>query len=231
MNLPDWITVDSANSQLVGMAGSFAASTKAAANAAAQSAIVAFGDTAIATGNLACVSPTPPVTCPDWPNLLWDTATVFSSSDFGGQGTATFSPISTTSDNFSLTGVDTGPNPFNGGCNAFNFGTPATLIYNGAGCDCNLRLEVTSNTNPGFHSDTILVNISWYKTVGMVFVGQLNVDDNTLVPGVYNYPFTIPDATTDQLTIFVQVELDLDPFNTITDPMALAFNGLITNVP
>jgi hypothetical protein len=52
--LPGWITIDKSNSQLVGAAGTYRASSKSQANTAAQSALDGFADAAIADGSLSC---------------------------------------------------------------------------------------------------------------------------------------------------------------------------------
>ena len=54
MTLPSWITLDSANSRLVGAAGQFSGTTQAEANASAQRSLDTFGDAAIADGSLYC---------------------------------------------------------------------------------------------------------------------------------------------------------------------------------
>ncbi len=74
---PTWITLDSNGSQspggvsgLIGAAGVFFGATQAAANAAAQSALNTFGNTAVAAGTLYCTTPAPS----DLLNLVWQTA-------------------------------------------------------------------------------------------------------------------------------------------------------------
>lgn len=53
--LPAWITFDSENSKLIGIAGFFAGTTKAIANATAQAALDAYGEAALTSGDLVCV--------------------------------------------------------------------------------------------------------------------------------------------------------------------------------
>lgn len=53
--LPAWITFDSENSRLVGVAGFFSGVNKATANATAQAALDAYGDAALTSGDLVCV--------------------------------------------------------------------------------------------------------------------------------------------------------------------------------
>lgn len=60
--LPEWITIDTENSRLVGAVGTFTASSQTSANEAAQAAINSFGEYSLMTGNLFCQSsgcPTP----------------------------------------------------------------------------------------------------------------------------------------------------------------------------
>jgi hypothetical protein len=54
--LPEWITLDQMNNQLIGAAGVFGGTTQAAATAAAQAAINTFGNQQTALGNLSCAS-------------------------------------------------------------------------------------------------------------------------------------------------------------------------------
>lgn len=83
MTLPDWITVDAADNQLVGQSGMFPGSTKAEANAAAQDALDAFASAALSSGNLACVPDVIPA-CPDVSTLVWTGLVI----DDNGTGTA-----------------------------------------------------------------------------------------------------------------------------------------------
>lgn len=95
MNLPDWITVDPADNQLVGMPGMFPGATKDAANAAAQDALNAFAAAALASGNLACISPSNP--CSDlFGALTW--ALNYTVEDLGGTASGVCSGV-----NFNLT--------------------------------------------------------------------------------------------------------------------------------
>ena len=55
--LPSWITVDSANGQLVGAAGTFQGFNQIDANQIAQTALNAFGNEAVADATLTCVAP------------------------------------------------------------------------------------------------------------------------------------------------------------------------------
>lgn len=59
--LPAWITVDSANNRLVGAAATFSANTQDQADTNAQNALDAFGDDALADGDLVCEPPTPDI--------------------------------------------------------------------------------------------------------------------------------------------------------------------------
>ena len=52
--LPAWISIDTATSRLVGAAGTFAATTKALANANAQAALNAFANAGVSSGALDC---------------------------------------------------------------------------------------------------------------------------------------------------------------------------------
>jgi hypothetical protein len=56
---PSWITLDSANSRLVGAAGTFTSSSKSAANELAQDALNGYGNQQIGLGTLSCSLPCP----------------------------------------------------------------------------------------------------------------------------------------------------------------------------
>lgn len=66
--LPSWVTVDTANSRLVGSPGTFGGTTQINANATAQSVLNAFANAAITAGTLICFDPT----AFSWNNLVWN---------------------------------------------------------------------------------------------------------------------------------------------------------------
>lgn len=86
--LPSWISIDTANSRLVGAGGSFLGVTLAAANAIAQGALDKFGDAAVAAGDLTCAGGG----VIDWNDLVW----LGTDNSFIGTGAGTISGLGNT---------------------------------------------------------------------------------------------------------------------------------------
>lgn len=208
MTLPAWISVDAPNNQLVGMAGVFSGATKSDANASAQAALVAFGDTAIASGNLECLT-----ACADWSTLTWGTPLVL----VVGSAVASFIPDSIASDSFSSS--SSAPNPL-GGDAALGYNV-ATLSYNGAACNCNLHVDLT---NSGDTTCTCAqINIDWVT-------GTAFNDLYGLATGSYDFPFSLPDTGGSPITVTVTAFTQVPCVGSPIGAVAISFSGQITNV-
>ncbi len=144
--------------------------------------------------------------CPDWNTLLWGVPIIGTL----GASTAFFAPDSLAADGFSANVVSPGVGD---ACAAQNTGQ---LVYGGSGCNCNINIAINRiNSNLGgvavFGSNSgLLLNVNW----------------NTLVTGVYDIPFTLPDTLGVPETISVIVQLQNDNFGTQSNDV----NGVITNI-
>lgn len=128
---PSWISLDEANSRIVGAAGTLPGATQAEANALAQTALNAFGDAAVAAGELVCEG------CP-LDDLVWSVE----STGTGGDGV--ISSSSFVGLNMSVV-LSCG----SGGANFANLTMDATIPYDGAGYTIRISGTVTTFSGGG----------------------------------------------------------------------------------
>lgn len=212
-SLPTWITIDQANSRLVGAAGTFGGDTQNAANQIAQNAINDFGSAAILSGKLHCEGDSD---CPDWDTLTWGDTLI---SAVGG--TASFSP--TVGNQGS--GFIGNANIDNSALSFVTFGVinPATLVYNGPGCNCNLVIDAT--WAPVICPDDAIFYFIEDSITGVITFGFIQTN------GIHNIPFALPDTLAANHTISVTITFNLDNLTSgFTTARTLSITGAITNV-
>lgn len=132
-----------------------------------------------------------PFGCVDWTQLLWNVPFISSAN----AGTSTFTPSGTTGAVFDA--ESTCPDSF-AGDQGSNQGV-ATLIYNNAGCNCNLHLVLTLGADQTHECGQVLIG----TTPGGNLV---TVNFNSHAAGTFDFPFTLPDTLGLNRTITVIVE-------------------------
>lgn len=141
------------------------------------------------------------VSCVNWENLDWGTATTFNGS---------FTPSETTGSQFNL-------QLNNGVSQAFNIGT---VEYNGPGCDCNIEITITGQAL----DNDFICKVSVDRV--SPFVSLMCFGSSGAAAGVYNAPFSMPD--TGGLTQTFEVNVSLT--HGLAGYMATGIEGVITNV-
>jgi hypothetical protein len=170
----------------------------------------------------------PPAICPDWTQLLWQVPLV---QGING-GTASFSPDSVVSDNFSAM-VDSPAGgsvvfPIQG--DAQNF---ATLDYNGPGCNCNLHLHVSNVSGLLPEADvTITFNLFVIGMASVMSAGPIPPDIFPLVDGDYDWPFTVPSTGGATQSFNIEVLVRSNPSGIACPTLEhLEITGTFSNLP
>src|SRR5262245_14133963 len=157
--------------------------------------------------------------CPNWDELSWGQMDT-TGSTIGG--VATFTPAQFVQQaNFEGNlSID------NGALSSVNITvvSPATLVYNGPGCNCNLRVEInrTGGAPNAFDAMGYIVVSSLF---GFIAFGSVNAS------GVTNVPFTLQDTLGADDTIEIHVPMTLDNSNFGGGPVrTMQVIGLLSNV-
>lgn len=140
--------------------------------------------------------------CADWSTLFWDSSILF--------GGASFTPSLAFSDSFAFS-IDANA------AQAFN---TATVDYNGPGCNCNLRFEITGNALAENPACTIAIaQLAPYSPI--LCVGGAGA----LAVGIYDIPFSLPDTLGSTLTFQVTAQI-----THAAPSYSIAMTGIFSNV-
>lgn len=151
-----------------------------------------------------------PLTCPNWAVFPWGVPVL----TLNGDGVASFSPDSASSNTFVT-------NAATFGTVGFNYAKAAgggSIVYSGPACNCQVDLVLTKTFGP--------LDIGGLLSIGDQDNAYLFTDFFLTASGVYNLPFTVADGTVIPRTITVQVEAYVNNIG----PASIDVTGSITKV-